>query len=71
MDGSGTHRVEGDQGNRPDSPVGMVGRQESHAPKVNELKTSGRRYYWYPPTVSLGIEKSSTTSCGCSSMISH
>ena len=36
MDGSGTHRVEGDQGNRPDSPASVVGGQESHAPPTNE-----------------------------------
>ena len=36
MDGSGTHRVEGDQGNRPDSPTSVVGRQEYHAPPINE-----------------------------------
>ena len=36
MDGSGTHRVEGDPGNRPDSPAGVVGEQASHAPPTNE-----------------------------------
>ena len=36
MDGSGTHRVEGDQGNRPDSPTSVVGGQASHAPPTNE-----------------------------------
>ena len=36
MDGSGTHRVEGDQGNRPDSPASVVGGQASHAPPTNE-----------------------------------
>ena len=36
MDGSGTHRVEGDQGNRHDSPSSVVGAQASHAPLVNE-----------------------------------
>ena len=36
MDGSGTHRVKGDQGNRPDSPASVVGGQTSHAPPVNE-----------------------------------
>ena len=36
MDGSGTHRVEGDQGNLPDNPTSVVGRQASHAPPVNE-----------------------------------
>ena len=36
MDGSGTHRVKGDQGNCPDSPASVVGGQESHAPLVNE-----------------------------------
>ena len=38
MDGSSTHRVEGDQGNRPDSPSSVVGGQSSHAPPVNEPK---------------------------------
>ena len=36
MDGSGTHRVEGDQGNRLDSPASVVGGEESHAPPMNE-----------------------------------
>ena len=36
MDGSGTHRVEGDPGNRPDSPSSVVGGQASHAPPTNE-----------------------------------
>ena len=36
MDGSGTHRVEGDQGNHPDSPASVVGGQASHSPPVNE-----------------------------------
>ena len=27
MDGSGTYRVEGDPGNRPDSPASVVGGQ--------------------------------------------
>ena len=36
MDGSGTHRVEGDLGNRPDSPASVVGGQASHAPPTNE-----------------------------------
>ena len=36
MDGSGTHRVEGDQGNCPDSPASVVGGQASHASPVNE-----------------------------------
>ena len=38
MDGSGTHRVEGDQGNRPDSLASVVGGQASYAPLVNEPK---------------------------------
>ena len=38
MDGSGTHRVEGDPGNRHDSPVSVVGGQASHAPQTNEPK---------------------------------
>ena len=36
MDGLGTHRIEGDQGNRPDSLSSVVGGQASHAPPVNE-----------------------------------
>ena len=36
MDSSGTHRVEGDPGNRPDSPTSVVGGQASHAPPTNE-----------------------------------
>ena len=36
MDGSGTHRVKGDQGNRPDSLASVVGGQASHASPVNE-----------------------------------
>ena len=36
MDGSGTQRVEGDQGNRPDSPASVIGGQASHAPPINE-----------------------------------
>ena len=36
MDGSSTHRVEGDPGNRPDSPDSVVGGQASHAPPTNE-----------------------------------
>ena len=38
MDGSGTHRVKDDQGNRPNGPASVVGRQASHAPPVNEPK---------------------------------
>ena len=33
MDVSGTHRVEGDQGNRSDSLASVVGGQASHAPQ--------------------------------------
>ena len=36
MDGSGTQRVEGDQGNCPDNSASVVGGQASHAPLVNE-----------------------------------
>ena len=36
MDGSGTHRVESDRENHPDSPTSVVGGQASHAPPVNE-----------------------------------
>ena len=36
MDGSDTHRVEGDQGNCPDSSASVGGGQASYAPPVNE-----------------------------------
>ena len=36
MEGSGTHKVEGDQGNSPDSPARVVGGQASHDPLVSE-----------------------------------
>ena len=36
MDSSGAHRVEGDPGNRPNSPASVVGGQASHAPPTNE-----------------------------------
>ena len=36
MDDSGTHRVEDDPGNRPDSLASVVGRQASHTPPTNE-----------------------------------
>ena len=36
MDGSGTLRVEDDQGNRPNSFASVEGGQASHAPPVNE-----------------------------------
>ena len=38
MDGSSTHRVECDQGNRPDSAASVVGGQASHALPVNETE---------------------------------
>ena len=38
MDGLGTHRVEGDQGNRLDSLASVVGGQASHDPPVNGSK---------------------------------
>ena len=38
MSGISLFRVEGDQGNRTDSPASVVGRQASHAPPVNELE---------------------------------
>ena len=41
MDSSGTHRVEGDPGNRPDSPASVVGGQASHAPPTNEPEQVG------------------------------
>ena len=30
------HRVEGDQGNRPDIPASVVGGQASHAPSIHQ-----------------------------------
>ena len=36
MDSSCTQTVEGDQGNRPDSPASDIGGQASHAPPINE-----------------------------------
>ena len=36
MDSLSTQRVEGDQGNRPDIPAGVIGGQASHAPPINE-----------------------------------
>ena len=36
MDGSSSQRVTSDQGNRPDSPASVVGRQASDAPLENE-----------------------------------
>ena len=36
MDSSGTQRVEGDQGNCPDSLASVIGGQASHAPPMNE-----------------------------------
>ena len=41
MDSSGTPRVEGDQGNRPNSPASVIGGQASHAPPINELEQVG------------------------------
>ena len=38
MDSSGTHRVEGDPGDHPDSPSSVVSGQASHAPPTNEPK---------------------------------
>ena len=38
MDGSATHKVEGDQGNHPDSPTSVVGGKASHTPPINELE---------------------------------
>ena len=38
MDDLGTQRVEGDRGNRSDSPASVVGGQAFHAPPVNELE---------------------------------
>ena len=36
MDGSGSQRVAGDQGDRPDSPASVEGGKASHAPPMNE-----------------------------------
>ena len=36
MDSSGPHRVGGDSGSRPNSPVSVEGGQASHAPSMNE-----------------------------------
>ena len=36
MDSSGTHRVEGDLGSRPNSPASVGGGQASHAPPMND-----------------------------------
>ena len=36
MDGSGSQRVTGDQGDRPDSSAGVEGRQASHAPPIHQ-----------------------------------
>ena len=36
MDSSGAQRVEGDQGNRPNSPASVIGGQASHTPPINE-----------------------------------
>ena len=38
MDGSGTHKVQGDPGNGPNSPASVVGGQASHPPPTNEPK---------------------------------
>ena len=36
MDSSGHHRVRGDSGSRPNSPVSVDGWQASHAPSIHE-----------------------------------
>ena len=36
MDGSEPHRVRGDSGSRPNSPVSVDGGQASHAPSIHE-----------------------------------
>ena len=38
MDSSGTHRVECDPRNRPDSPASVVGGQASNASPINETE---------------------------------
>ena len=36
MDSSGPHKVGGDSGSRPNSPVSVEGGQTFHAPSMNE-----------------------------------
>ena len=36
MDGSGSQRVAGDQGDRPDSPASVKGGQAWHAPPIHQ-----------------------------------
>ena len=36
MDGSGSQRVTGDQGDRPDKSAGVEGGQASHAPPIHQ-----------------------------------
>ena len=36
MDSSGPHRVRGDPGSRPNSPISVEGGQASHAPSIRE-----------------------------------
>ena len=36
MDGSRPHRIRGDSGSRPNSPVSVEGGQASHAPSIHE-----------------------------------
>ena len=36
MDGSRLHRVKGDSGSRPNSPVSVESGQASHAPSIHE-----------------------------------
>ena len=36
MESSGTNKVRGDSGSRPNSPTSVDGRQASHAPSIHE-----------------------------------
>ena len=46
MDSSGPHRVRGESGSRPNSPVGVDGGQASHAPPMND---QGHALIWVIP----------------------
>ena len=42
MDSSSHHRVRGDLGSHPNSPVSIDGGQESHAPSIHEQGQAAR-----------------------------
>ena len=42
MDGSGPHRVRGDSGSSPNSPVSVESGQASHAPSIHEQGQAAR-----------------------------